>query len=126
MAFTKLTGKMSKAFSMGNKKVELKTVEGFLLGVKIIDAKKKGQKASVLYKFTGKKGERTDVWGGAMINSVCLTDSQKLSKDVAGRYVQFNFVGMLPAKKGQNAGRNVEVGVDNSVKMPKGLGRIKF
>lgn len=124
MAFKKLVGRTS-GLNMGNKKGEVKSVEGFLVGIKVIDAKKKGWKDSLLYKFVKSKGERFEVWGGGYINSVCA-DGQKLSAEVKDKYVRFEFKGYDKAEKGQKPGRIIEVSVDDAKKMPKDIGRIQF
>lgn len=135
MAFKKLTSKLIPAHSMGKKGGKddnnlplLHTVEGFLTGVKTLPAKRKDRKDTFIYHFTRKTGERVDVWGCGYANSVCLAEKNvgKLSPEVKDKYVRFDFEGMGKAKKGENAPRIVVVSVDDSQKMPKGLGRLKF
>lgn len=130
MAFKKIGG-LSQALKMGNKKGETKQCEGFLLAVKkntmtFGKGKNKDERESYRYEFVSKKGGKFSVWGGGVINNVLLGDNGKLVREYVNKLIRLTFKGYLPKKPGQNAGRNIEVEIDDDQKMPKGIGRIQF
>ncbi len=128
MAFVKLQG-MAQAATIGKdkKKGEIPLLVGFVLGVRAIETK---FGASNLYRMCDAKGSPLALWGNGSIDYQLLEDHKaerpKLKKELEAKLMQFRFIGMLKAKKGQNPGRDVEVSVDDDAKLPKGAGRIQF
>lgn len=135
MAFKKLEMGFSKALSLGKKRGEVKSATGFLVGLKTREKeyKVKGKKLPEvklmhIYKMVDSKGLTFEVWGNGALNFSLLTDDKKpkIKKEYLNKLVRFTFAGMLPKKPGQNAGRKIDIEIDDKAKLPKGVGRIQF
>ena len=134
MAFKKVGGR-SQAFTIDktNKKFpnNRPVVTGFVLGVKKLTntfgkGKNKEERTSYIYNLCDEKGSPIAVWGGGVINSTLLSEKGLLLPAFKEKLVRFTYKGLLPKKPGQNAGRNIEIELDEDAKLPKGAGRIKF
>ena len=113
MALRKIN-KFRDAKSIGPKKGELKEVKGFLIGAVYKVGATKKKKGNTKWTFQDTKGEHLDVWGNASVNSALSGEDGKMDSSLVGKWVEITFVRMGTAKKGQNAQKICDVGVDDS------------
>jgi hypothetical protein len=128
---------LSAAIQLGNnkKKGEIPQVAGWIVGLKTISKEYgKGKKAETrhmhIFTLAGLDGGKITLWGGGSINNTLLenagTPKAKIKKEFKDVLTQFTFKGMLPKKPGMNAGRNIEIAIDRSIKLPVNAGRVDF
>lgn len=113
MAFKKLNTQLS-AISIGPKKGEAKTVEGYIVGARYGIGKNKKNKGSTLYQMKDGKGERFDIWGSAVINGALCKPDGRFDPQHGNKLVRIQFVKMGVAKNGQSAPKLIDVFIDDS------------
>jgi hypothetical protein len=122
MAFRKLE-QMVDAISIGDPKEKgkdgktkgnVRSVTGFLKGMKVRLGRTATNKGSNLYLLADEKTkEKITVWGNASID-MSLTNSDVLDETNIGKLIMIEFIEMRKSKPGQSDQRYCEVSVDDN------------